>query len=110
MFSEMMRMRPACARSPDAAMAIDFRKSTAVLLACCCALALANRRLDEAEAAGVERGRLLVIHLVAGDLDHLVLEIDGVAGRPNVEGGAGARLKLRSAACGSADVGAVGAR
>jgi hypothetical protein len=27
MFSEMMRMRPACARRPDAAIASDFKKS-----------------------------------------------------------------------------------
>ncbi len=30
MFSEMMRMRPACARRPEAAMAMVLRKSTSV--------------------------------------------------------------------------------
>ena len=42
-------------------------------------LALADGGLDEAQAARVERGRSLVVHLVGGDLDHLVFEIDGTA-------------------------------
>jgi hypothetical protein len=33
MFSEMMRMRPACARRPEAAIAIDLRKSMSFSLA-----------------------------------------------------------------------------
>src|SRR5438477_9067097 len=121
MFSEMMRMRPAWARSPDAAIAIDFRKSTAVLLACwnlaacqdsyvfacpfrkagshfsgtCASTTLANGGLEETEAARIERGRRLVIHLVGGDLDHLVLEVDGVAGGAHV---VAARPRRRKAA------------
>jgi hypothetical protein len=33
MFSEMTRMRPACARRPEAAMLIVLKKSIAILLA-----------------------------------------------------------------------------
>src|SRR5882724_373277 len=83
-FSEITRMRPAWARSPEVAIAIDFRKS--MLLYSCAlracpyrkagshfpgqALALAERGLDQPEPAGIERGRRLVIHLVGGDLEH----------------------------------------
>src|SRR6202043_2397039 len=86
MFSEMMRMRPACARNPEAAIAIDLRKSTPALL-------LAARRprstlaeggLDEAEPAAVKRRDHLVVHLVGGDLHHLVFETDRVAGRAHL--------------------------
>src|SRR5262245_30947621 len=85
MFSEMTRMRPAWARSPDAAIAIDLRKSTAFSwFYCGDASALTHRRLDKAETALIERGHGLVVELVAGDLDHLVFEVDGVAGRADV--------------------------
>ena len=89
MFSAITRMRPACARRPDAAIAIDLRKSTAALLAGLNLRtvsdqpsALADRGLEEAEAALIERGRGLIVHLVGGDLDHLVFEVDRVAGGP----------------------------
>src|SRR5262249_39315019 len=86
MFSEVTRMRPAWARSPDAAMAIDFTKSMdylrAVVVGAAAASGLAaDRGFDQPEAAGVELGRGLVVHLVGGNLDHLVLEVDRVAGR-----------------------------
>ena len=38
----------------------------------------------QAEAARVERGRRLVVHLVGGDLHHLVFEADRVAGRADL--------------------------
>src|SRR5689334_4568362 len=61
MFSEITRMRPACARRPEVAMLIDLAKSP-VSLAMVSSLyplasALADRGLDEAKAAAVERGR-----------------------------------------------------
>ena len=79
-FSEMIRIRPAWARRPDAAMVSVLRKSKVVSQPCGARLALAERRLDEIEAARVERGCCLKIHLVGGDLHHLLFEIDGVAG------------------------------
>src|SRR5262245_64418826 len=89
MFSEIRRMRPACARRPDVAMLIDLAKSLASLDMLCSlhprASALADRGLDEAKTAAVERGRRRIVHLVGGDLQHLVLEIDGVAGGPGQE-------------------------
>jgi len=60
-----MRMRPACARNPDAGIAIDLRKSTPALLI---PSTLAERGLYEAEAAAVERRDRLVVHLVGRDL------------------------------------------
>jgi len=42
--------------------------------------ALADSGFQEPQAAAVERGRRRIIHLVGGNLEHLVLEIDGVAG------------------------------
>src|SRR5262249_10431649 len=89
MFSEITRMRPAWARSPDAAMAIDFTKSMdylrAVVVGAAAASGLAaDRGFDQPEAAGVELVRGLVVHLVGGNLDHLVLEVDRVAGRTDL--------------------------
>src|ERR1700752_852370 len=100
MFSEIRRMRPACARRPDVAMLIDLAKSLASLDMVRSlyprASALADRGLDEAKAAAVERGHRRIVHLVGGDLQHLVLEIDGVAGRPGQEGAlAGVMLETR---------------
>ena len=48
-------------------------------------LAPAERGAQHAEAAGVECGRRLVVHLVARDLQHLVLEAHRIAGRPRFE-------------------------
>src|SRR5437879_2762529 len=50
------------------------------------ASALADRGFDEAKAAAVERGHRRIVHLVGGDLQHLVLEIDGIAGGAGLEG------------------------
>src|SRR5882762_577680 len=127
MFSEITRMRPACARRPDAAIAIDLMKSMGYLHDFCLRMILsenrcppriksgasffgimlcpsmilsenrcplfgimldrlpAHRHLEQAETAGVELGRSLVVRLVRRDLDHLVLERDRVAGRPHLE-------------------------
>jgi hypothetical protein len=46
---------------------------------------LADGELDEAEAFAIEGAHRLKIHLVVGDLQYLVLEADGVAGRPDLE-------------------------
>src|SRR5436305_8284954 len=88
MFSEMTCMRPDWARRPEAAMAIDFSKSMVVRSlrwGRCVAPSLADRGLDQAEPAPVEGAGGLEIHLVGGDLEHLVLEADGVAGRHDLE-------------------------
>src|SRR3954470_19882099 len=85
MFSEMILMRPAWTRSPDAAIAIDFRKSMELPYRGHVSSALAERDLDQAEAAGIERRSGLEIGLVVGDLDHLVFEADAVAGRYSFE-------------------------
>src|SRR5438132_2416786 len=89
MFSEIRRMRPACARRPDVAMLIDLAKSLPSLDIVRSlyprASAFADRGLDEAKAAAVERGRRRIVHLVGGDLQHLVLEIDGIARGPGLE-------------------------
>ena len=53
MFSEMMRMRPACAGNPDAAIAIDLKKSILCVLQIC----LPRQRLP---IAILVRPRLLV--------------------------------------------------
>src|SRR5580700_11635660 len=100
MFSEITRMRPACARRPEAAMAIDLRKSTPALLRSRRAprSGRAERGLDEAEATAVERRHHLVVHLVGRDLDHLVLEVDRVAGRADLVGAAAVRGELRPGA------------
>src|SRR6478609_5503646 len=89
MFSEITRIRPACARRPEVAMLIDLAKSLPSLAMVAYpfnASALADRGLDEPEAAAVERGHGRIVHLVGGDLQHLLLEIDGVAGRAGLEG------------------------
>src|SRR5579864_2435063 len=61
MFSEMMRMRPAWARRPLAAIAMVLRKSTSVSFdQSLRSPALAEREFQQAEAAGVERGDGLI--------------------------------------------------
>src|SRR5229473_8352855 len=95
MFSEITRIRPACARRPDVAIPIDRTKSlesSAMMLLprfdCAGpdhALALADRGLQKVQALAVERGHRGIIHLVGRDLEHLVFEIDGVAGRSGLE-------------------------
>src|SRR5215468_10655103 len=91
MFSEITRMRPVCARRPDAAIAIDLRKSITALPCSSSVHALAHvlfgkpvptfpghaltlaadRSADQPHAAAVERDRRLVVHLVRGNLHHL---------------------------------------
>src|SRR5437016_1867890 len=85
MFSEMMRMRPACARKPEAAIVSVLIKST-VPSSRLSRSALAERSLDEIEATRVERRRCLEIHLVGRNLHHLFLEVHGIARWPNLEG------------------------
>src|SRR3954471_2308436 len=71
MFSEIRRMRPACARRPDVAMPIDLAKSPpslAMVLSPYPVSALADRGLEQPEAAAVERGHRRIVHLVGRDL------------------------------------------
>src|SRR5882757_2565696 len=89
-FSEITRIRPACARRPEVAMPIERAKS--LLSSAMCgflrlghALALADRGLQKMQALAVERGGRRVVHLVGGHFQHLVLEVDGVAGGPGLE-------------------------
>src|SRR6185312_4051103 len=86
MFSEMMRMRPACARKPEAAIDSVLTKSIVVLRRPYVRLALAKRGLDEIEAACVEGRRRLEIHLVGGNFHHFFLEVHRIAGRAHFEG------------------------
>src|SRR3954463_3065652 len=91
MFSEITRMRPAWARRPEVAIPIDRVKSltsSAMSLSPQC-LALADGGLQQTEAAGVERRGRREIHLVGRHLQHLVLEIDGVAGGAGLVAAAG---------------------
>src|SRR5215472_2564968 len=82
MFSESTRMRPACARRPDAAMASDLTKSMAYLRSR--RSGLVGGDLQQAEALAVELRRGLVVHLVLRDLEHLVLQVHRIAGRPHL--------------------------
>src|SRR3954454_13324139 len=87
MFSAMMRMRPDCAFSPEAAMLSDFRKSMARSPAAQIGSgsALADRDLQSVEAFLVERRGKLIIRLVVAGLQHLLLEIDLVPARADLE-------------------------
>src|SRR4249920_2511565 len=82
-FSEITRMRPACARRPDVAMLIERAKSlpSSAMIRLPYASALSDGGFEQAEAAAVERSRRGVIHLVGRDLQHLVFQIDRIAGR-----------------------------
>src|ERR1700738_535205 len=76
-FSEITRIRPACARRPDVATLIERAKSDpsfAMVSSPCLypASALADRGLQKMQALAVERGHRRVVHLVGGDLEHLV--------------------------------------
>src|SRR3954470_8662437 len=106
MFSAMVRMRPACARKPDAAISIDLMKSISAAPYSCArafrkvgASPFAYRGLHEAKTAGVERGRGLIVHLVTGDLEHLVFEIHRIAAGPDAALGAEFGDELRAASC-----------
>src|SRR5215471_10874929 len=97
MFSEMTLMRPAWARSPDVAIPIERPKSLVSLAMNVClhcypllgpfsrCSALADRGLQKMQALAVERGGRRVIHLVGGNLHHLLFEADRVAGGPGLE-------------------------
>src|SRR5215212_5942234 len=91
MFSEITLIRPACARRPEVAMLIERAKSppsfammpfpqVLILL-----LTLADRGLQKMQALAVERGHGGIVHLVGGNLEHLVFQCDGVAGGPGLE-------------------------
>src|SRR5689334_21385209 len=107
MFSEITRIRPACARRPEAAMPIDLRKSMAILPRVQ-TLALAHRGLQQAETARVERGCGLIIHLVLRNLEHLVVEADGIAGRARLGARFAFELEAQIVAAGRGDVARIG--
>src|SRR5437868_13105499 len=113
MFSELTRIRPACARRPEVAMLIERAKSlpSSAMLSSRLrdhALALANRGLQEMQALAVERGRRRVIHLVRGNLQHLVFEIDGIAGGPRLEAAPAAVVVKTVGGAGGRDVAGAG--
>src|SRR4030081_3598596 len=90
MFSESTRIRPACARKPEGAMLIERAKSPPSLAMIrfpqvLVRLTLAYRRLQKMQALAVKRSDRRIVHLVGGDLEHLLLEIDGVTGGPGLE-------------------------
>src|SRR5205085_10900199 len=110
MFSEITRIRPACARSPDVAIPIERTKSLessamlSPLPVADHALALSDRGLEKVQALAVERGHRGVIHLVGRDLEHLVLEIDGVAGGARLEAGLAVLVETIATAIGGRDM------
>ena len=61
------------------------------------------------QALAVERGHRGVIHLVGRDLEHLVLEIDGVAGRARLEAGLAVLVETVATAIGGRDMAGRGA-
>ena len=48
-------------------------------------LALADRGFQQTQTLAVERGDGRIVHLVVRDFQHLVLQIDGIAGRAGLE-------------------------
>src|SRR3569833_631505 len=86
----MTRMRPAWARKPEAAIAMDFKKSMVQPFAS----TLAERGFEQPQAASVESGRGLVVHLVGGDFDHLVFEVHAAAAGAHLETGGPRALEL----------------
>src|ERR1700709_1974662 len=90
MFSEITRIRSACAFRPEVALLIERAKSPASLAMMWFSYeaevsAFSDGGFQQTEAAAVERGRRRIVHLVGGNLEHLVFEIDGVAGGPGLE-------------------------
>src|ERR1700732_3043167 len=89
MFSEITRIRPAWARRPEVAMPIERAKSLASFAMTSFpsypASTFADRGLQKMQAFAVERGHRRVVHLVGGDLEHLVFETDGIAGGPGLK-------------------------
>src|SRR5450631_2780250 len=66
------------AKSPASLAMMSFSR-------CYPASTLADRGFEKMQALAVERGDRGVIHLVGRDLEHLVFEIDGIAGWPGLE-------------------------
>src|ERR1022692_877469 len=115
MFSEITRIRPACARRPEVAMPIDRAKSFTTSFAMISvpnfyrSLALADRGLQQMQALAVERGDGRVVHLVGRDLEHLVFEIDRIAGGPRLETRLAILVEALAAAAGGRDMRGAGA-
>src|SRR5581483_11715428 len=87
-FSEITRMRPACARRPEVAIPIERVKSLTLSSAMACPYpfsTLADRGLQEMQALAVERGHRRIVHLVGGHLHHLLLQAHRIAGGPRLE-------------------------
>src|SRR6478735_6024236 len=61
---------------------------------------LADRGLQKMQTAGVERSHGRIVHLVVRHLEHLVFEIDGVAGGPRLEADLAVLLETFDAARG----------
>ena len=112
MFSEMMRMRPICARRPDAAMVSDLTKSMPQPRAArmTFAPASADRELDQRETVRVERRHRLVVHLVGRHFHHLVFVGHRVAARPDFVAPGPVGGELRAAARTGDDVIRIGRR
>ena len=110
-FSEITRMRPACARRPDVAMLIERAKSlpSSAMILLPYASALSDSGFEQAETAAVERSGRGVIHLVGRDLQHLVFQIDRIAGRLGQKAILAAVSPETLPAPGDADMGGAGA-
>src|SRR5579871_4496518 len=108
MFSEITRMRPACARRPEVSIPIDRVKSlmsSAMIVAPYSpALALADRSFQQMQALAVERGDRRIIHLVGGYLHHLFLETDAIAGGLGLEADLAVDVEGAAAAAGWRDM------
>src|SRR5204863_5869 len=111
MFSEITRMRPACARRPDVAMLIERAKSlpSSAMIRLPYASAFSDGGFEQPEAAAVERSRRGVIHLVGRNLQHLVFQIDRIAGRLGQKAVLAAVSPETLSAAGDADMGGAGA-
>src|SRR5436190_709174 len=68
------------------------------------ALALSDRCLEQVQALAVERGHRRVIHLIGRNLEHLVLEIDGVAGGTRLKAGLAILVEGVATAIGGRDM------
>src|SRR3954465_13189487 len=114
MFSEITLIRPACARRPDVAMPIERAKSPPSFAMMSfpqfrsCALALADRGLQKMQALAVQRGHGGIVHLVGGDLEHLVFQRHRVARRPGLEHRLSVLLEALSATARLLDMGGAG--
>src|ERR1700759_3080399 len=99
MFSEITRMRPACARRPEVAIPIERVKSLTLSSAIVYSPStLADRGLQQMQALAVERGHGRIIHLVGGGLHHLLFQPHRMACRPRLEAGAAVDVEPLAAA------------